>query len=126
MDAKELTKRRCAPCEGGVQPLSIEQSRSLLRELPQWRLSDDGESIVRQLVLRNFVEALELCNQIGQLAEEEQHHPDLHVTGYRKLRVELTTHAIGGLSENDFILAAKIDRLIQGDGVDGVETAGGS
>ena len=71
---------------------------------------DFGKSIARSIRFKNFVEAISCLNQIGDLAEA--HHPDLHLTGYRNLKVELTTHAIGGLSENDFILAAKIDLLV--------------
>ena len=65
--------------------------------------------ISRKWALKNFIEALALVNKAGEIAEEDQHHPDLHLTGYRNLRIDLTTHAIGGLSENDFILAAKLD-----------------
>lgn len=106
-----LHVKKCAPCEGGVEPLTTEQAQALLAQVPEWHLDDSGKLIYRKFVLNNFVAALGLCNQIGELAESEQHHPDLHLTGYRKLRVELTTHAIDGLSENDFILAAKIDQL---------------
>ncbi len=82
-----------------------------LGQVEEWQLSDDGRSIFRKRSFPNFLEALSYLNRVGGLAEEEQHHPDLHLVGYRNVRIELTTHAIGGLSENDFILAAKIDRL---------------
>ena len=84
----------------------------MLEQVQGWQLSDDGKAISRKRALKNFVQCLELLNKIGQVAEAEQHHPDLHLTGYRNLRVEVTTHAIGGLSENDFILAAKINDLM--------------
>ncbi len=109
--ASELTGRRCQPCEGGVDACTLEFSQQQLKSLDRWQLSDDGKLISRRWQLKNFVGALALANKIGELAELEQHHPDIHLTGYRHLRVDLTTHAIGGLSENDFILAAKIDAL---------------
>ena len=79
--------------------------------MPEWKLSDDGKLIRRKYKFKDFVTAMAFLQRVGQLAEEEQHHPDLHLTGYKNAAVELTTHAIGGLSENDFIVAAKIDRL---------------
>ena len=111
-DSQALSKRRCEPCEGGVQPLTTDQIAELIQQVPGWRLSDDGLSIYFKRSLKNFVESLSLLNSIGQLAEQEQHHPDLHLTGYRNVRIVLTTHAIGGLSDNDFILAAKINQLL--------------
>jgi len=89
-----------------------EEIRHHLAATPEWELTEDGKGIARDFRCRNFVGCVERIDQIAELAEAEQHHPDLHLTGYRNLRVELTTHAIGGLSENDFIVAAKIDRLL--------------
>ena len=109
--APELTRKHCTPCEGGVPPLSREQVQDLLAALPEWRLTPDGQRIRREWRVRNFVAGLDFFNRVGQLAEQEGHHPDLHLVGYRNVAVELWTHAIGGLSENDFILAAKIDQL---------------
>lgn len=106
-----LTKAKCTPCEGGVSSLSESQAREQLAELEGWELSGDAKSISKTWNKKTFVKSLQFANQIGEVAEEEQHHPDLHLTGYRHLKVELTTHAIGGLSMNDFILAAKIDSL---------------
>lgn len=111
-DGCSLKLRHCLPCEGGVPPLTSVQTQQWLEQVSDWTLSDDGKSIYRKLNRRNFVDAIALLNQIAELSETEQHHPDLHLTGYRKVRIELTTHAIGGLSENDFILAAKIDELV--------------
>lgn len=105
----QLTTRRCVPCEGGVEPCPIDHSQQQLQALDGWQLDEAGQAIWRQWGLKNFVQAMKLVNAVAELAELEQHHPDLHVTGYRQVRIELTTHAIGGLSENDFILAAKID-----------------
>jgi 4a-hydroxytetrahydrobiopterin dehydratase len=77
-----------------------------------WSMDAEAKSISRKVNCNHFAEAIELLNKIAEIAESEGHHPDLHVTGYRHLRIDLTTHAIGGLSENDFIVAAKIDQLL--------------
>ena len=112
--ANQLSTKKCKPCEGGVRPLSAEQATEYARALPGWVLSDDRKSISRSYVMNGFMAAVEFIGRIADVAEAEDHHPDLHLTGYRKLRIELATHAIGGLSENDFILAAKIDQLPKG------------
>lgn len=114
---EELTRGKCLPCEGGVEPCTIDHSRQQLAALHDWQLNEAGTLISRQWKLKNFVQAMKLVNVAAELAEQEQHHPDLHVTGYRQVRIELTTHAVGGLSENDFILAAKIDAAAQGLGL---------
>jgi 4a-hydroxytetrahydrobiopterin dehydratase len=88
--------------------LTTEQVTGYLREVPQWRLQDN--KIVKELKLKDFREALAFVNQVGEIAEDEGHHPDIHVS-YNRVTLELWTHAIGGLSENDFIVAAKIDAL---------------
>ncbi len=107
-----LARAKCVPCEGGVAALTAEQGLALLAQTPEWAISDDGKWIDRTLRLKNFTQAVDLINQIASVAEAEQHHPDLHLTGYRNLKVAISTHAIGGLSQNDFILAAKIDEII--------------
>lgn len=106
---QELTAKKCKPCEGGVDAFSEELARAHLRAIPGWQLSTDGKLISRSWKFKNFVQAMQLLNAAAEVAEEDQHHPDLHLTGYRDVRIDLTTHAIGGLSENDFIVAAKID-----------------
>src|SRR5262245_46710676 len=106
-----LVGRRCVPCEGGVPPLSKEQVQSYLKAVPGWKLTADGQRIRREWRVKDFVTALDFFKRIGDVAEAEDHHPDLHLVGYRNVAIELWTHAIGGLSENDFILAAKIDQL---------------
>ncbi len=111
--AEQLSSGKCLPCEGGVEPCAVEHSKRQLDALHGWQLDEAGKLIFRQWKLKNFVQAMQLVNAAAELAEQEQHHPDLHVTGYRQVRIELTTHAIGGLSENDFILAAKIDSAAQ-------------
>jgi 4a-hydroxytetrahydrobiopterin dehydratase len=107
----ELSRRRCVPCEGGIPPLPTDQVKKYLDGLPGWRLTADGKRIRREWRLKNFLAGLDFFNRIGRLAEEEGHHPDLHLTDYRNVAVELSTHAVGGLTENDFILAAKIEQL---------------
>lgn len=106
----DLAQKRCVPCEGGVPPLPLSAAQVLLGDLKGWQLID-GKSIRQDLVMKDFRAAVLLINAIAAVAESEGHHPDLQLTSLRKLRIELSTHAIGGLSENDFILAAKIDNL---------------
>ena len=109
--ATELCEKHCKPCEGGVAPLAAEQVRELLQELPQWKLCAAGKGIRREWKMKDFAAALDFFNRVARIAETEDHHPDLHLTGYRNVAIELSTHALGGLSENDFILAAKIDQV---------------
>jgi 4a-hydroxytetrahydrobiopterin dehydratase len=111
LTAEQLTHKKCAPCEGGVPPMSPEEARAQVANLPDWRISPDGKSIRREWRAKDFLAAIDFFDKVAAVAEAEGHHPDLHLTGYRNVAVELTTHAIGGLSENDFILAAKIDRV---------------
>ena len=109
--ACDLTVKKCVPCEGGVPKYSRAEAEAQLANLPGWRLTRDGERIRRDWTFKNFREAIKFLNNCGAIAEREQHHPDLHLEGYRTAWVEIFTHAIGGLSENDFILAAKIDAV---------------
>jgi 4a-hydroxytetrahydrobiopterin dehydratase len=94
-----------------VPRLSAEKVEEFLRALPSWKLTADRQRIRREWRVKDFLTGLEYFNQVGRLAEQEGHHPDLHLVGYRNLAIEIWTHAIGGLSENDFILAAKIDQV---------------
>jgi 4a-hydroxytetrahydrobiopterin dehydratase len=109
--AKDLAKKKCVPCEGGVPALTKDQAEEYLVDLPNWILGEDGKSIRTEYLMKNFLAAVDLIQKLAEVAEAEGHHPDIHLTGYRKLAVVLSTHAIGGLSENDFILAAKIEQL---------------
>lgn len=113
--ADSLCQSKCVPCEGGVPMLNRVEAERFLSATPHWGLDADAKMIHRKVARKNFVQAMELLNQIAEVAESEGHHPDLHLTGYCKVRIELTTHAIGGLSENDFIVAAKIDQLLAAD-----------
>ncbi len=107
----ELTGKRCVPCEGGVPPVTGEQLTQYLAAVPNWKLTADGQRIRREWRVKNFMAGLDFFDRVGKLAEDEGHHPDLHLVGYRNVAIELWTHAINGLSENDFILASKIDML---------------
>lgn len=109
--SEPLAGQHCKPCEGGVPKLTAEQIQQLLPQIPQWQVDPSGDAITRSWKFRDFVSAIDFLNRVAKIAEEQQHHPDLHLTGYRHVRIELTTHAIGGLSDNDFILAAKIDQV---------------
>ena len=106
----ELSQKRCIPCEGNVPPLTPEEAQKLLVELEGWKLDDDARELKKEYTFPNFEKTMGFVNEIAKIAEAEGHHPDLDIS-YGKLGVELTTHAIGGLSENDFILASKIDRI---------------
>ena len=109
--ADELARKKCAPCEGGVAPFLPAECESQLKALAGWRLTHDGKRIRKDWVVKHFLAGMAFFDAVAKLAEEEQHHPDLHLEGYRNVWIDIWTHAIGGLSENDFILAAKIDRL---------------
>ncbi|HEY1786348.1 MAG TPA: 4a-hydroxytetrahydrobiopterin dehydratase [Pirellulales bacterium] len=107
----ELVEKKCLPCEGGVPKYALGEAAAQLEKLPDWTLVHGGQRIRRQWVVKNFMAGIDFFNRVAQVAEQDGHHPDLHLEGYRNVAIELWTHAIGGLSENDFILAAKIDRL---------------
>jgi len=109
--ADQLVTKKCKPCEGGVEPCTLDEAQRQLAGLTGWRLSRDGQRIRKDWKAKHFMAAMDFFNQVAQVAEDDGHHPDLHVEGYRNVSIELWTHAIGGLSENDFILAAKIDQL---------------
>ena len=106
-----LIRKRCIACEGGIEPLDRAAVARLLPEVPGWVVSGDGRSLRREWTARNFATAAQFFQEVAILAEAEGHHPDFHLTGYREVAVDLTTHAVGGLTENDFILAAKIDAI---------------
>ena len=107
---KDLTQMKCVACEGGVPKLTEGDAKAFLTHTPLWTLAPDAASIMRNFKFKNFKEALAFANSVGAIAEEEGHHPEITV-GWGKVSVHLTTHAIGGLSENDFIVAAKVDQL---------------
>jgi len=109
----ELSAKKCVPCEGGVAPLSRAEAEALSAELnPDWQLAADAKSLKRAFKFKDFYRTMSFVNALAHIANVEDHHPDLEA-GYDYCRVTYTTHSIGGLSQNDFICAAKIDRLAE-------------
>ncbi len=107
----DLLSKKCVPCEGGVDPLKRDKIDEYMQVLdPAWKVVDDL-SIKRMFKFKDFKEAIEFVNKVAKLAESEGHHPDITIN-YSKVTLELSTHAIGRLSENDFVLAAKIEPLL--------------
>ena len=106
----DLTQKKCVPCESGMPPLARQEAQALMGQLTGWTLSGDARWLSKEFKCKDFAEAMAFANKIAALAEEEGHHPDLCVA-WGRVTVELSTHAIGGLSENDFILAAKINKI---------------
>jgi 4a-hydroxytetrahydrobiopterin dehydratase len=104
-----LATKKCTSCESGAEALSQDKVRQLLKEVPDWKLTPDGKRIRREWRVKDFAEGIDFFDKIADIAETEDHHPDLHLAGYRNVTIEISTHAVGGLTENDFILAAKID-----------------
>jgi len=105
-----LTDKKCIPCEGDFPAMTLPQARDMMDNIPGWELNEEGTVIKRAFTFKDFAEALAFANKVGALAEEEGHHPDMLVA-WGKVGLTLTTHAVNGLSENDFILAAKINAL---------------
>jgi 4a-hydroxytetrahydrobiopterin dehydratase len=108
MPSNNLLNKKCVPCEGGVPPIAKEDASAYLDLLSGWTLSSDGKKISKEFKFKDFIGAVNFINLVADIAEGEGHHPDIQIH-YNKVLLELFTHAIGGLSENDFILAAKID-----------------
>ncbi len=108
---ENLKDKKCVPCEGGATPLSKSEASELLTQLKEWQLDDDASSISRDFSFKNFLRTMSFVNAVAWIANQENHHPNLEV-GYAHCKVIFTTHAISGLSENDFICAAKIDLLM--------------
>ncbi len=107
----DLTAQHCKPCEGGTRPLSTEQAQAMLGQVSGWILNDKGTEISRTFEFKNYYRTMAFVNALAWIAHQEDHHPDLEVS-YNKCKVRYSTHAIGGLSENDFICAAKLDLLV--------------
>ncbi len=106
-----LTEQICKPCEGGVKPLNHADARTLLEQLSGWALGDNNKTIQQDFRFRNYYQTMAFVNAVAWIAHQEDHHPDLEV-GYNHCLIQYSTHAIGGLSHNDFICAAKIDALL--------------
>jgi len=93
------------------KPLTATQARKSLKSTPGWHLINDGKMIYREFIIQDFMAAIDLIDRIGEIAQEDQHHPNIHLTDYSKLRIELTTDDVGGLSQKDFIQAGQINDL---------------
>ena len=105
-----LITQKCKPCETGTQPLSGQEAEKMLAETPEWKLTPDGKKIQRTFKFKDFMSAMNFVQKVGELAELEGHHPDIGF-GWGYCTVTLHTHSVKGLSQNDFILAAKINAL---------------
>ena len=114
----DFTQKHCVPCEGGTKSYTKEQAEEYLKAIPGWELlASQGDSLEpmklqRKFVFKNFKEAISFINKVANLANSEDHHPNINIHSYKKVDITLYTHAVGGLSENDFIMAVKINQLI--------------
>ncbi|OGI59487.1 hypothetical protein A3C60_01585 [Candidatus Nomurabacteria bacterium RIFCSPHIGHO2_02_FULL_37_45] len=109
MDKKDLLKKKCIPCEKkGIKPFDKMQAEEYMVDVPGWILDEKAQKISKEFKFADFIGAINFVERVADIAEMEGHHPDIHIN-YNKVLLELWTHAIGGLSENDFIVAAKID-----------------
>jgi len=110
----DLTEKKCLPCEGGVLPFDISEIHKYQKKVDGWDLTKDNKEVFflsKKFNFDNFLESQKFVNEVGKISEEEGHHPDISF-GWGYAKIKITTHAIEGLSENDFILAAKIDKII--------------
>jgi 4a-hydroxytetrahydrobiopterin dehydratase len=107
----DLTKKHCTPSGQSGKALTVSQVREYLAAVSHWILAADGKRIRRKWVVKDFLSSLDFFNRVGRIAQAEDHHPDLHLRGYRNVTIELSTHDVAGLTENDFIMAAKINQL---------------
>lgn len=110
-----LAEQTCEPCRGGVEPMSRDRALELLAQVPDWALSDDGTRISRTFKFTNWIESLDFVRWVGQASEQNGHHPDVSF-GWGYATITFFTHKIGGLHENDFIMAARSDRLYEDNG----------
>ncbi len=104
-----LSDKKCRPCEGIGTAYNSSEAKKLMPQIPGWQITADGKSIEKEFATKNFSAAVDFVNKIAAIAEDDDHHPDIHLTNYRKLKIVLSTHALKGLTENDFIVAAKIN-----------------
>ena len=111
--SSDLASRTCVPCQGGTPPLPAERAAALLADLDGWMLSEDGTTITRRLIFKGFAKPLQAANVAAWAGDREGHHPDIRF-GWGYCEVSYTTHEAGGLTENDFICAAKLDRILAG------------
>ena len=114
LNMSDLLNKKCAPCEGGVLPFDISEIHKYQKKVDGWDILKDEKKICflnKKFKFKNFIDSQNFINKVGQISENEGHHPDISF-GWGYADIKITTHAIEGLSENDFILAAKIDQLI--------------
>ncbi len=109
-NACDLTNKNCKPCEGGTPALTQDEAKNLLKQLDGWELKDNV--ISKTFAFKNYYQVMAFVNAVAWMTHREDHHPDMQV-GYNQCRVNYSTHAVGGLSENDFICAAKVDALFK-------------
>jgi 4a-hydroxytetrahydrobiopterin dehydratase len=105
----DLASKKCVPCHGGTPRITAKEVETLAAAIPGWTVAE-GDRLERSFKFSDFKSALAFTNQVGEIAEAEDHHPDIHLS-WGRVRIVIWTHAVGGLTENDFILAAKIDQL---------------
>lgn len=108
----DLLKKKCVPCEGGTLPLNLEEVAGFMKLLKTPWKSESNKKISQQFKFKDFKEAMEFVNKVAEVANSEDHHPDVHIY-YNKIEIELSTHSIGGLSGNDFIVARKIEKSLE-------------
>ena len=111
MSEIELVRQRCVPCEGGVDPLNKKEADLMLTQAPDWSMNETITEIERTFIFKNYYETMAFVNALAWIAHREDHHPDIEV-GYNRCYIRYSTHSIGGLSTNDFICAARIDKLL--------------
>lgn len=110
MASCDLTQKHCKPCEGGIDKLNSDQAKNLLDTLNNWSLNTDNTAITKRFEFKGFNKVMSFVNAVAWIVNNEMHHPDICL-GYNYCEITFTTHAINGLSENDFICAAKVDQL---------------
>jgi 4a-hydroxytetrahydrobiopterin dehydratase len=108
----DLASKTCVPCRGGIPPLTRDEAQELLARAPEWGLQENGTRLTRRFEFEDFKKAIAFVNRVADIAEEQGHHPDIAIH-WNKVDLVLWTHKIGGLHENDFILAAKVNRLLE-------------
>jgi len=111
----DLTKKKCVPCEGGTQPLTSKDRELMIyhKQVPDWEIVENEMKLEKKFKFKDFKEALAFVNKVGEIAERENHHPNIYLYSWNKVKITLTTHAIGGLSVNDFIIAHRINTEIK-------------
>ena len=108
---ENLTVKNCAPCEGGVDTMTRKDFEPYLEQVSEWDVVENDKKIERDFQFKDFPQALEFVNKVGDIAEDEGHHPDIFIHGWNNVKISLWTHAIDGLSINDFIVATKVDKV---------------